>query len=144
MTQKPNFTFDIVPRGMVRQVWTRVKPLLKLAIRLSGGRWSPDFVLAGLVLGEQTLWVVTDEAQEIIGAMTTEIVAYPKKRMVAIHFLGGSDFDNWYGDLLEKVTAWTKDCECDGIECLGRSGFWRWFEADGFKKGSTFYEKRIK
>lgn len=123
--------------------WPFVRPHLKPAIDKSGGRWTSDYVLAALALNEQSLWVVVNEEEEIVGAATTEVVYYPESKFLAIHFLGGDSFDEWYSDLLDALTHAAEHFSCAGIECNARHGFWKWFKQDGFAKASTFYEKLV-
>lgn len=131
-----------IPHDHARAVWPKVKGHLQPAIDASKGRWTSEYVLAGLVAGEQLLWVVVNEDDgECVGALTTEITQYPEKRFVAIHFLGGTDFGFWYTELLDTITKYAQHCGCDGIECNARFGFWKYFKDDGFKKTSVFYEK---
>lgn len=119
-----------------------MKHLLLPAIERSGGRWTSEYVLAALALGEQTLWVAISD-NEIVGAATVQITLYPEKKMVAIHFLGGNDFGEWYAEMLESLTKYGQANGCHAIECNARHGFWKFFKEDGFEKASTFYEKVI-
>lgn len=137
------YTISLVPTEMVRQAWSKVRPHLKSAIRRSNGRWTPDYVLASLALGEQQLWVVLDETGGVHGAVTSQVVSYPEKTVLTIHFLGGNDFASWYKSLLDTLSRYAKDTKCSAIECVARPGFWKWFGQDGFEKTSVFYEKVI-
>jgi len=123
--------------------WHRVKEHLKPAIKRSKGRWEPEYVLAALATGRQHLWVITDESREVVGAITNECIDYPEKRMLMIHFLGGKDMDKWYVDMSDAMTEFAREAGCTGIECIARSGFWKWFQNDGFEKTAVFYEKAI-
>jgi hypothetical protein len=125
------------------QAWHRVKGFLKPAIKRSKGRWEPEYVLANLVNGRQELWAVTNEVHEVIGAITTEVIHYPEKRMLMIHFLGGEGMDRWYVDMSDAMSEHARQSGCTGIECIARSGFWKWFQNDGFEKTAVFYEKSI-
>ena len=133
-----------IPYDHARAAWPQVKGHLKSAIEQSNGRWTPEYVLAGLVTGDQTLWAVMNEADGVcVGAATTEITQYPEKRFVAIHFLGGDDFAIWYQDLLGALMEYAEANGCNGIETNARFGFWKFFKHDGFKKISVFYEKEL-
>lgn len=137
------YTVAMIPPDRIREVWGTAKRYLQKAIDCSQGRWTSDYVLASLVLGEQSLWMVTDSNNNFVGAVTSQIAHYPNKKMLAIHFLGGRDFGGWYDYLLDTMTRFAKDMNCDGIEALARQGFWKWFQQDGFVKDSAFYEKSI-
>ena len=137
------YTIALVPPERVREAWKTAKPHLQAAIDLSHGRWTADYVLAALVLNEQQLWVAFDPEGNIDVAVTSQIAKYPEKSMLAIHFLGGTNFDGWYQNLLDTLTRYARDSGCDAIECVARGGFWKWFQHDGFEKTSVFYEKVI-
>jgi len=126
----------------VRVAWKRIRHHLIPAIERSGGRWSPEYVLASLALGEQLLWTVVDEDGDCLGACTTQVYSYPEKSMVCIHYLGGENFDAWYQDILKAITDYAKNNGCDGIECNARAGFWKFFKKDGFVKTAVCYEKK--
>jgi len=136
-------TITIVPPTHVRSVWKKARALLQPAIDLSHGRWTPDYVLVALALGEHNLWVVVDDDGEMIGALTTQVVTYPELTMLAIHFLGGTSFDDWYSDMLATLSRYASDAGCAGLEAMARFGFWKWFKDDGWEKTSAFYEKML-
>ena len=129
-----------MPAAQIRNYWRDVKEHLEPAIDLSNGRWTESYVLAGLVLNEQNLWVIVDNQQDIVGAVTTEIVSYPEKRALAMHFLGGHDFDLFYPELFTALTNFAKETNCAVIETNARFGFWKWFKDSGFTRPSAFYE----
>jgi hypothetical protein len=133
----------LVPVGDCSVIWKDVKGLLKPAIDASGGRWQPEYVLVALVSGRQRLWIALDAEDKITGAMTTEISFYPEKRMFAIHFLGGEDFDGWFNKMLAGITEFAIANQCAGIECSARKGFWKWFKDEDFKQTSVFYELEL-
>ena len=137
------YTIALVPPERVREAWRQARPHLQDAIDLSHGRWTSDYVLAALVLNEQQLWVVLDPKGNVDGAITSQVARYPEKTMLSIHFLGGTNWDDWYQYLLDTMTRYAKDSGCDGIECVARLGFWKWFQRDGFTKNSVFYEKTV-
>jgi hypothetical protein len=133
-----------IEKEYVIPAWHRVKEHLKPAIKRSKGRWEPEYVLAALVTGRHNLWVVTEgTGNEVVGAITTEVIYYPEKRMLMIHFLGGKGMDKWYVDMSDAMSEHARESGCTGIECIARSGFWKWFQNDGFEKTAVFYEKSI-
>ena len=138
-----SFLVTRIEKEYCTAAWHRVKDHLKPAIKRSKGRWEPEYVLASLVTGRHNLWVITDETRKVVGAMTTEVVHYPEKRMLMIHFLGGSEMDKWYVDMSDAMTEHAREAGCIGIECIARSGFWKWFQNDSFERTAVFYEKSI-
>lgn len=137
------YTISLVPPEHCSAVWKDVRKHLARAVDMSGNRWSMEYVLAALVSNEQNLWIAYDQDKTIHGALTTQVVIYPSTRMLALHFLGGDDFDGWYSELLDQVTSFAKKCECEGLETVARKGFWKWFEEDGFEREAAFYDKKF-
>ena len=44
----------------------------------------------------------------------------------------------------DTLYKWAKDNKCDGIEALGRPGFWNWIKKEkGWKETSRFYELKF-
>lgn len=133
----------LVPPEKCRQEWKRVRELLIPAIKRTNGRWNEAFLLASLVLNEQSLWLVLDSKNELVGAVTTEIIEYPLKRVFALNFTGGRDWEEWNPTAFATFNKFAIDAGCDVIEFTARAGFWKWFKADGFERTDSFYEKRI-
>jgi hypothetical protein len=131
---------SLVPQDHVISIWNEVRDHLEPAVAVSKGRWTMEHLCAALSMGRSQLWIAFDD-QKIRGALTTEVTQYPGKKLLSMHFLGGNDFDAWYEDLLSQITRYAKDMDCDGIEGVGRFGFWKWLERNGFEKSSAFYEK---
>jgi len=123
-------------------MWKQVRDLLTPAIEQTHGRWKPEYVFSALIFGQQTLWVVLKD-EEIFAAFTTEILTYPERKMINVHYLGGNGFDQWYPLMRDEVIKFGRICGCDGVELNARFGFWKWLKHDGFKRASCFYEKKI-
>jgi len=133
---------SLVPQDHVFSIWMQVRDYLEPAVATSNGRWTMEHLCASVTGGRTQLWIAFDE-EKIQGCMTTEVVQYPARKVLAMHFLGGEDFDNWYPEMLQNLTRYSLDMGCDGIEGVARFGFWKWLKADGFDKTSAFYEKGL-
>ena len=132
---------SLVPVDHIFTIWGEVREYLEPAVATAKGRWTMEHLAAALSTGRQQLWIAFDDESVIHGVLTTEIVQYPAKKCLAMHFLGGRDFDAWYGDLLKQLTRYGKDMDCDGIEGTARFGFWKFLQQDGFEKSAACYEK---
>lgn len=133
----------LVPPEHVFQVWPDIRGYLEPAVETSHGRWTLEHLLAVLCNGRSQLWIAFDD-EGIWGALTTEITNYPAKRCLSMHFLGGTEFDRWYSDMLKQISHFGKEMDCDGIEGTARFGFWKFLKQDGFEKCAAFYEKGMK
>ena len=137
--RKVTHTIALIPPNYVHTLWDDVEKHLAPAIERSHGRWDMQSLYESMRKMEQNLWVALNEDNVIEG----EFVFYPKKKMLVVQYLGGTNFNNWVWDMLERFNSWAKDNECDGIEATGRHGFWKWLEQDGFARSYTTYEKEV-
>ncbi len=87
------------------------------------------------------LWVVFVR-DEVVAAMTTELVFYPRKKICRIVTLGGWDFQQW-GEHIELVADWARSTGCDHIETFARKGFARAAKRFGFEEQYTVLSKSL-
>jgi hypothetical protein len=136
-------TITMIPPNYLNTLWVEVKPQLARAVDRSHGRWNLEFLYAAILNGSQQLWVAFDEEKRIEGVGTTEIYQYPEKKMLAIQFLGGDNFNGWVWDMLDRFKEFGKDENCTGIEATARMGFWKWLEQDEFSRSYVVYERSL-
>tara|TARA_R110000824_G_scaffold134499_1_gene297492 strand:+ start:908 stop:1417 length:510 start_codon:yes stop_codon:yes gene_type:complete len=136
-------TIALIPPTYVQTLWSDVEELLVPAIARSNGRWDMQSLYKSVRMTEQDLWAAFNKEGLIEGVATTEFVFYPQKKMLAMQYLGGSNFNSWVWDMLERFNSWAKDNKCNGIEGTARHGFWKWLEQDGFSRSYTVYEKEV-
>jgi len=141
--EEPEHEVSMVLPPHIDAVWAKVRPILESAIERSYGRWSSHALRVACLTGQQQLWVVFDGQSEIIGAGTTEFVDYPSRRLLAIQFLAGKDFDKWIKIAIDRVEPWAADHGADGLEAIGRPGLWRALSKEGWEKSFQVFEKRL-
>ena len=129
---------SLVAPDQVSFMWKKVREQLRPAVERSQGRWTLEHLLVALVSGQQNLWVAWDDFGNAKGCVTTQIVNYPNSQMLAMQYLGGKDFDEWYPNMLKNLESFALDSGCNGIEGTARFGFWKWLEKD------AVYEKVLK
>ena len=140
----PKYTMFIVPTEQVLSAWHVARELLVKGIGRSSGRWNLEYVLAELVLGRQSLWLVREKDGDIVGAATLGICQYPNRRMLSMHFLGGKELDKWYSEVAETIFQYGRDSGCTAIETIGREGLWKYYQTSGFKKNGVCYELELR
>ena len=136
-------TITLVPPDHLYSLWFEVRDHLGRAVERSNGRWNMESLYAAISSKHQHLWLAFDKDNQIDGAGTTEFVDYPCKRMLAVQFLGGSKFNDWCWDMMDRFNSWATDNGCQGIEVTGRAGFGKWLKQDGYHRVYTTYEKRL-
>lgn len=141
--RKITHTITLVPPNYVDTLWGDVKKHIAKAVIRSHGRWTMETIKKALILNHQSLWVAFDKKQKIDGIGTTELVTYPARKMLAVQFLGGDNFNDWVWDINQRFQDWAIDNDCDGIEATARMGFWKWLEQDDYERVYVTYEKRL-
>jgi hypothetical protein len=78
------------------------------------------------------LWVAFDEGI-FKGIVTTQVVTYPQRKLLSMHFCGGTQLKEWKVPMLDLLKKFARDMGCDGIEAVGRPGWEKVFEQDSYK-----------
>lgn len=132
----------IIPIEYVDRFWDEVRPLLEPAVMFTSGRFNIHDVYAGLQRGQYHLWVAFNEdAKNIVGSVVTEIIDYPQKRCLNMHFIGGDSLKSWIAPMNEMLGKWAKDQKCELIEGYGRSGWSRFARKYGFSLSACTFER---
>ena len=121
-----------VPAEYVKQVWPDVKDYLDGAAAYTHGRYEVEDILDSIIGYDHTLWIAFTE-EGIKGAVVTNIIDYPRKRMLCMSFCGGVELDEWKDPMLQLLQKWAYDNDCDGIEATARLGWGKIFKSDGHK-----------
>jgi len=133
--------------------WPAVKHLVERACAAGLGRLEADDVYEQLGDGGMQLWaLVTVEGEpEIVAVLVTEMIQYPKKRVLDLALLGGDHIDLWI-DALPVLEKWA--VEEQGIEQIqihGRGGWERvagnrrksWEHVDGYEPRAVVLIKNL-
>jgi len=107
----------------VTYVWDDVLPLLNKALRHSEGELEPEDLIKHLDKGDLRMWVAMQD-NEMIACMVTEIISYPRKKIVRVITLAGKDMDSWY-DFLPMLEGYAVNNECSSLEAWTRKGMTR-------------------
>jgi len=121
-----------VPAEFVKQVWPDVKEYLEGAALYTHGRYEVDDILDSITDYDHTLWIAFN-VEGIKGAVVTNFIDYPRKRMLCMSFCGGVGLKDWKDPMLALLQRWATANDCDGIEATARSGWSKIFKSDGHK-----------
>ena len=112
----------LIQPGDLELVWDEVVPLIEAALKHSEGEIIPEDLVRPIKTGKMQLWVALSDG--VIAAMITEIVVYPRKRVLRVITIAGKDghgMSKWYG-FLPLVEGFALSNNCSSLEAWTRKG----------------------
>ena len=113
----------------------RCKPWIEAALKHSGGTHVFEDVEKGIRESRMQLWPAPR------GCIVTEIVVYPRKKLLNL-FLAGGELDQLL-DMYDDMKAWAELQGCEAAELTGRLGWKRVLEPLGWKTQHVNFRKDI-
>ena len=113
----------------------RCRKWIEAALEYSGGTHTFSDVVNGLNKGVLQLWPTPRVC------IVTEIVVYPKKKVLNV-FLGGGELDQIL-DMHKDVMDWAKVQGCTALSMSGRSGWKKPLKEHGWKTQHVSYVKEF-
>ena len=107
----------------LEMVWDEVVPLIEAALKYSEGEVIPEDLIKPIKIGKMQLWTALSEGS-VIASMITEIVVYPRKRVLRVITIAGKDgrgMSRWYG-FLPLVEGFALSNNCSSLEAWTRKG----------------------
>lgn len=113
-----------VGKNNLDKVWLSVEPLLKSAIMKWLPVWDTDFFYTQIMEDTKQLWIAVDSEKEaIVGAVVTEVVEYPKAKVVNVILLGGNKIRDWKNDMGAAIENFANNEDCYALQSMGRTGW---------------------
>lgn len=129
----------MVPAQYIDSCWPKIEPYLQRAADYTFGRFTADDIYDSIVEHGYQLWVAFD-GQEILGAVVTQFMVYPKKKTLSMTFCGGVKLRLWKDPMLALLQKFASDMSCDAIEATARKGWAKVFKTDGYKERWVTFE----
>ena len=107
-------------------VWDDVEYSINQALKFSEGELESKDLITPLSEGDQNLWVALEDGK-IVASMVTEIISYPRKRILRVITLAsnsGQGMDDWY-EFLPMVEGFALSRGCSALEAWTRKGMAR-------------------
>ena len=101
-------------------IWNEVEELIKKA---SDDLLNYNDIYKLLREGTFLLWIITDDSNAVVTAMTLAFQKYPRDTSLRIVTCGGDRMKEWLNEFLEKMETFAKDRGCSYIDIDGRSGW---------------------
>ena len=93
----------------------RCRPWIEAALEYTGGTHEFEDIVSSIAQGTMQLWPAPR------GCIVTEIVVYPRKKVLNI-FLAGGELDQIL-DMDNDVKAWAENHGCTAATMMGRIGW---------------------
>lgn len=122
-----------IPAPHVDKFWKLAEPYIKRALDRANGELDHHDLRAMIAERNVQLWMVSNK-ERIVGALTTEIVVYPRKKVVRVITLAGNEFTEWFPVAEEVIIAFGIEQGCEGIESFVRNGLTKRLAPSGYKK----------
>ena len=113
----------------------RCKPWIEAALVHCNGTHEWDDIVAGIASSKMQLWAAPR------GCIVTEIVVYPRKKVINI-FLAGGELDQIM-DMEHDIGQWAKSHGCTGGMMTGRLGWKKPLTENGWKLQHVSFHKEI-
>jgi hypothetical protein len=135
-----------VPSEFVDEIWERVEPFLKRGVDASRGRFDMPSLYKDIKAGNQQLWVIFKDDDNLVCSLTTQFMYYPLRVNMSVPFIGSDDtsFSNsdWV-DMMLVLMDFAKINGCSAVESVGRRAWARIFKDIGFEETFTTVEGEI-
>jgi|TARA_R100000353_G_C6481256_1_gene189199 hypothetical protein len=132
-----------ISNDRIDDVWDTVKLFIEMGNSKSKQEMGIDDIYEKLINRDMQLWIIQDEYAEILAALTTEIMIYPKKKTCRIVTLGGTELDEWVEGLLQVIETWAIDNGCEAMETACRKGFIKKIKKYGYEHTYTILGKEL-
>jgi hypothetical protein len=121
-----------VPKEAVGSVWKDVDEILKRAVDTVKDKSEVIDILTGVYEDMYALWVVMNEDDKVIAAFTTRLIQYPRRRALALDWVGGTQMKEWEDQLIDTMKRYGNELGCSHLEGYGRKGWGRALKKYGF------------
>jgi len=106
-------------------LWSQLCPWIVRALKEGAGEYEPEDILSLAKDKRCQVWALLDNS-EVIGAIVTQIVVYPRRKMVLLFLASARDGlrEHWL-PWIRHFEMWARSVGADGLEILGRKGWAR-------------------
>lgn len=132
---------SLVPRQLVPQIESELRPLIRKLGSHLGNRFDEDTLIETLLAGRMDLWIAFDE--EIVAFAATAIHTYPLRKVFSCIFCAGEKMDQWADNMMDMLMSYARDSGCASIELTGRPGWTRFLKRYGFDFLCTTVEREL-
>lgn len=110
-----------IPAASLPQFWHFAEPYIKRALDHTSGELSLGDIKRLCEQRDIQLWLVS-HGSRVVGAATTEIVLYPRRKHCRVITLAGSSFSDWVDMAEGVISTWAVTEHCNAVESFVRKG----------------------
>jgi hypothetical protein len=133
-------TVSAVPTEYLKQCWPQIEAYMEGAAEYTYGRYTASNIYDRIEEDGYQLWVAFNDENVIRGAVVTNIIAYPQRKLLSMTYCGGEDLVEWKDPMLDLLRKYAAEMGCDGIEAVARKGWAKIFKNDGYKDHWVTFE----
>lgn len=111
-----------VAQHHVARIWPSVAKYVADSLEYANGVYLPEDIQGFCIEGKMQLWIAT-RGDRVLAALVTEIMDFPRMRIVSVPFIGGTDMRAWFRKALYTIEAWSKEMGCVGMQGGARRGW---------------------
>ena len=105
----------------VDAIWPHVEGHLEKATPHSEGEMLPEDMKPLLDKAEMQLWIAVEDG-DVLAAMVTQHIPYPRKQVLRVISIGGGDMNKWF-PFYPELENYAKSLGCSHLEAWGRKGW---------------------
>jgi len=133
-----------VPKAFVGHVWNEVVQVLGRSVATSNGKYSMPDLYNGIMADHYVLWVVIDDDDRIVAAITSRIVKYSDTQQgMALDWIGGKRMTEWLPMVQRVMSKYARDNGCTHLEGFGRKAWGRVLANYGWKPEYIAYRMEL-
>jgi|TARA_E500000178_G_C16732991_1_gene622437 hypothetical protein len=133
----------IVPQEAVDFMWPKCIESLTPAVQTADKMLGIQDVYLGIKMGYYGLWVVMEE-EEVIASFTTRFLDFPKRKGMAMDFMGGTRMKEWLPKVDKVLMDYALENGCSHFEAYGRRAWGKWLGELGWEPDHICYKKELK
>lgn len=96
--------------------------------RLTNGRYHAEDFIEECEEGRSVLFAaVKQDDLKVLGAACVSVIAYPRRQILMVKYVGGTEMRQWIKPLGDMVFQFSYETKCSGVEGYGRLGWLKVF-----------------
>lgn len=131
-----------IPTDEVRNWWPALGGYVNKAARRYHKDYDLDDMREAILDGDAALFGVFQNLKPIAAIVATE-VRYPKRKVLLIELVGGSNMDKWFDQALLLLTEHAISAGYGAIQALGRKGWHNYAKRANFTEVFVGYERDL-